>query len=93
MDSHIRAGMEVSSPYDALIAKLIAHGADRTEALRRMEIALSETVIEGIKTNIDLHRMILRDNHVRGEVPTIHHLEYLLKQRKTSLSLEGTPNG
>ena len=78
VDSHVRAGAEVSSSYDAMIGKLIAHGADRDEALRRMEIALSETVVEGIRTNREVHRMILRDDVVRRGGPTIHHLEHLL---------------
>ncbi|MFT4069129.1 acetyl-CoA carboxylase biotin carboxylase subunit [Paraburkholderia sp.] len=93
VDSHIRAGVAIPSSYDAMIAKLIAHGTDRDEALRRMEIALSETVIEGIKTNKDFHRMILTDDHVRSGGPTIHHLENLLKRTEMSLSPKGTPNG
>jgi acetyl-CoA carboxylase, biotin carboxylase subunit len=81
VDSHMRAGVEVCSSYDAMIAKLIAHGADRDEAIRRMDIALSEMVIEGIKTNKDFHRMILSDSHVRDGAASIHHLENLLSQK------------
>ena len=83
VDSHMRAGATVPSSYDAMIAKLIAYGHDRDEALRRMEIALSETLVEGVKTNKDLHMAILKDPDVLAGGPTIHHLEKLLKERQT----------
>lgn len=61
LDSAAFAGWRVPPHYDSLIAKLIAWGRDRDEALSRMERALSEFVIEGIKTNIPFHRKVLRD--------------------------------
>ncbi len=70
------------SNYDSLIGKVIAYGANRDQAIRRMRIALSEMVIEGIQTNIPLHQEFLLDNHViRGGV-NIHYLEQKLAQQK-----------
>jgi acetyl-CoA carboxylase biotin carboxylase subunit len=57
--------------YDSLIAKVIAHGRTREEAIQRMEVALSEYKISGIKTNIPLHQMILRDpDFLAGNIHT-----------------------
>jgi acetyl-CoA carboxylase biotin carboxylase subunit len=82
VDTHIYQGYTVPSHYDSLIGKLIAYGADRGQAIRRMRIALSEMVIEGIQTNIPLHQELLLDNHViRGGV-NIHYLEQKLAQQK-----------
>jgi len=61
VDSMAYAGMTVSPYYDSLIAKLIAYGADRAEAIRRMERALDMFMIEGIETTIPLHKKILQD--------------------------------
>jgi acetyl-CoA carboxylase biotin carboxylase subunit len=61
----------VSSYYDSLVAKLIAHGKDREEAIARMKRALSMFVIEGISTTISLHEEILNDAHfVAGDFNT-----------------------
>ncbi|MFT4015078.1 MAG: acetyl-CoA carboxylase biotin carboxylase subunit [Paracoccus sp. (in: a-proteobacteria)] len=78
IDTHMVQGDVVPPSYDAMIGKLIAHGIDRTDALRRMEGALAETVIEGIRTNILFHRRLLQDPKVREGGPTIHHLEAFL---------------
>jgi acetyl-CoA carboxylase biotin carboxylase subunit len=68
--------------YDSLVCKLIAYGEDRDQAIRRMRIALSEMVIEGIQTNIPLHQELLLDTRViRGGV-NIHYLEQKLAQHK-----------
>jgi acetyl-CoA carboxylase biotin carboxylase subunit len=80
IDSHIASGDAVSPHYDSLLAKLIVHGADREEAMRRMQTALSEMRVEGISTNIALHREILQDAAFRGGGVTIHHLERRLAQ-------------
>ena len=61
VDTAIEAGGEIPSQYDSLIAKLIAHGRTREEALVRMRRALEECLIEGIKTTIPLHRRIFDD--------------------------------
>jgi acetyl-CoA carboxylase biotin carboxylase subunit len=82
VDTHIYQGYVVPSNYDSLIGKVIAYGANRDQAIRRMRIALSEMVIEGIQTNIPLHQELLLDNRViRGGV-NIHYLEQKLAQQK-----------
>ncbi len=75
MDSHIYNGYRVPPHYDSLIGKLIAHGENRAAALARMRTALAEMVVEGIKTNIPLHRRLLNDAaFIEGGVD-IHYLE------------------
>ncbi len=75
VDSHVYNNYIVPPYYDSLIAKLIVHGSDRSEAIARMRSALHEMVVDGIKTNIPLHRRILKDGGFqRGDV-TIHYLE------------------
>jgi acetyl-CoA carboxylase biotin carboxylase subunit len=81
IDSHITRGDVVSPYYDSLLAKLIVHGATRNEALKRAETALSEMMVEGISTNIALHREILQDDAFRAGGVTIHHLEKRLSQK------------
>ncbi len=75
VDSHIYGGYTVPPHYDSLIGKLITHGEDRATAIARMETALTETLIEGIKTNIPLHRRILEDANFRAGQTNIHYLE------------------
>ncbi|MFA7655802.1 acetyl-CoA carboxylase biotin carboxylase subunit [Acidithiobacillus thiooxidans] len=78
VDSHIYAGYRVPPFYDSMIGKIIAYGNDREEAQMRMRSALRETSIEGIQTNILLHRRILEEaQYAAGEV-NIHYLEALL---------------
>jgi len=75
VDSHIYNSYFVPPYYDSLIAKLIAYGADRSEAMARMRSALREMVVDGIKTNIPLHERIFEDaDFARGDV-NIHFLE------------------
>jgi acetyl-CoA carboxylase biotin carboxylase subunit len=82
VDSHIYQGYSVPPNYDSLIGKVIAYGADRDQAIRRMRIALSEMAVEGIQTNIPLHQELLLDSRViRGGV-NIHYLEQKLAQQK-----------
>jgi acetyl-CoA carboxylase biotin carboxylase subunit len=81
VDSHIYSGYRVPSQYDSLIGKLIAHGENRATALARMRTALAELVIEGIKTNIPLHRRILGDTGFIDGGMNIHYLEHLLGLR------------
>ncbi len=61
VDSHLMPGYVVPSHYDSLIAKIIVHGHDRGEAIARMQRALSETVIEGVKTTLPYHLKLLAD--------------------------------
>jgi acetyl-CoA carboxylase biotin carboxylase subunit len=80
VDSHIACGDVVSPHYDSLIAKLVVHGANRQDALKRAQTALSEMTVESISTNIALHREILQDDAFRAGGVTIHHLEKRLAQ-------------
>ena len=75
VDSHIYNNYLVPPFYDSLIAKLVAHGSSRDEAIARMRSALSEMVVEGIKTNLPLHREIMSDDGFNNVEFTIHHLE------------------
>jgi len=66
VDSGIRAGMVVGTDYDPMLAKVIAFGADREEALRRLHAALGETTVFGVTTNIAFLRALLDDPDVRA---------------------------
>jgi acetyl-CoA carboxylase biotin carboxylase subunit len=74
-DSHIYNGYTVPPYYDSMIGKLIAHGETRDVAMARMRTALSEMVIEGIKTNIPLQARIMRDAAFATGGVNIHYLE------------------
>ena len=81
VDSHIYDGYRVPSHYDSLIGKLIAHGEDRQTAIARMRMALDEMVLNGIKSNIALHKWLLLDpGFVKGGF-NIHYLEKRLSER------------
>ena len=75
VDSHIYAGYTVPPYYDSLIGKLICHAETRGAALKRMENALMEMVIEGIETNVPLHRDLVADAAFIGGGTDIHYLE------------------
>ena len=75
VDSHIYNGYSVPPHYDSLLGKLITHGSDRESALLRMKTALDEMVVEGIKTNIELHADLVRDPAVKEGGVDIHYLE------------------
>ena len=71
LDTYAHAGCTVSPFYDSLVAKVIAHGRDRSEAIARMRRALDMAVIEGIETTIPLHQAILKDPaFIAGEFDT-----------------------
>ncbi|MHA7835106.1 MAG: acetyl-CoA carboxylase biotin carboxylase subunit, partial [Algiphilus sp.] len=78
MDSHIYTGYKVPPHYDSMIGKLICHGETREIAIERSRSALSELVIEGIKTNTPLHQQILRDPTFRAGKHNIHYLQHLI---------------
>ncbi len=80
VDTHVYAGYTVPPNYDSMIGKLIAYGATREQAVRRMRIALSEMVIEGIQTNIPLHLELLHDSRFMRGGTSIHYLEQKLAQ-------------
>ncbi|MDH5353385.1 MAG: acetyl-CoA carboxylase biotin carboxylase subunit, partial [Gammaproteobacteria bacterium] len=75
MDSHIYNGYTVPPYYDSMIGKLITYGNTRESAIARMKGALSEIVIDGIKTNIALQQNILNDNNFAKGGANIHYLE------------------
>lgn len=80
VDSHLYSGYTVPPYYDSLIAKIIAFGPDRETALRRMNNALDELVVEGIKTNTNLHKELVNDSEVRIGGMNIHYLESKLAE-------------
>jgi acetyl-CoA carboxylase, biotin carboxylase subunit len=80
VDSHAGAGYRVSPYYDSMIAKLIVHGDTREDALGRLRIALDEMQVEGIATNLALHRRLVRDHAFIAGCVDIHHLEQRLRE-------------
>lgn len=82
VDSHVYQTYLVPSYYDSMIGKLIAYGADRNQAIARMKVALSEMVVEGIKTNIPLHQELMSDPAFVAGGTSIHYLEHKLAERK-----------
>ncbi|BEG77622.1 acetyl-CoA carboxylase biotin carboxylase subunit [Achromobacter sp. SIMBA_011] len=81
IDSHAFNGYFVPPNYDSMIAKVITYGDTRDQALARMRTALSEMVVEGISTNIPLHRELLQDARFIEGGTSIHYLENKLAQR------------
>jgi acetyl-CoA carboxylase biotin carboxylase subunit len=75
VDSHVYQNYNVPSNYDSMIGKLITYGATRDQAIARMRIALSEMIVEGIKTNIPLHQDLLTDQAFLDGGQSIHYLE------------------
>lgn len=79
-DSHLYSSYTVPPNYDSMIGKLIAYGETRADAINRMRNALDEIVIDGIKTNVELHQRILRDKEFIQGGTNIHYLEKMLKE-------------
>jgi acetyl-CoA carboxylase biotin carboxylase subunit len=75
IESHIYSGYKVPPYYDSMIGKIITHGATRDAAFARMRTALTETVIEGIKTNVPLHQEIFQHAAFQAGGTDIHYLE------------------
>jgi len=84
VDSHVYANYMVPPNYDSMIGKVIAYGADRNQAIARMRIALSEMIVEGIQTNLPLHRQLMDDTHFIDGGTSIHYLEHKLAARKNA---------
>ncbi|SFM36823.1 acetyl-CoA carboxylase biotin carboxylase subunit [Nitrosomonas communis] len=78
VDSHVYHNYMVPPYYDSMIGKIIAYGDDRDQTIARMRIALSEMVVDGIKTNIPLHLDLLSDTHFLNGGVSIHYLEHKL---------------
>jgi acetyl-CoA/propionyl-CoA carboxylase, biotin carboxylase, biotin carboxyl carrier protein len=71
VDSSLLAGIVVGSDYDPMLSKVIAHGADRDEALAKLDQALAQTAVLGVQTNIEFLRFLLADERVRaGDLDT-----------------------
>ena len=84
MDTHLYDGYKVPPNYDAMIAKLISHGPDRATAIARMRVALSELVIDGVKTNIPLQQQNMLDQMFQVGGFNIHYLERRLAEARKS---------
>jgi acetyl-CoA carboxylase biotin carboxylase subunit len=80
LDSHLYTGYVVPPYYDSMVGKLIAYGQTRTSALARMRTALDEIVIDGIETNVPLHRRLLNDPAFQRGGTSIHYLEQKLER-------------
>jgi acetyl-CoA carboxylase biotin carboxylase subunit len=84
VDSHAYANYFVPPNYDSMIGKVISYGGDRAQALARMRIALSEMVVEGILTNLPLHRQLMDDTRFIAGGTSIHYLEKKLAALKNA---------
>jgi acetyl-CoA carboxylase biotin carboxylase subunit len=82
VDSHVYDGYTVPPNYDSMIGKIIVRGEDRNTTIKRMRLALAETVVSGIKTNIALQQMIMQDQGFVAGGKNIHYLEKLLEKDK-----------
>ena len=82
VDSHVYTNYFVPPNYDSMIGKVIVHGDSRDQALARMRSALGETVVEGIQTNIPLHRELFLDANFLVGGTNIHYLEKWLEAHK-----------
>ncbi|MDD2716420.1 MAG: acetyl-CoA carboxylase biotin carboxylase subunit [Candidatus Wallbacteria bacterium] len=84
VESSCFTGAEVTPKFDSMIAKIITHGRDRAEALKKMEIALSETRVEGISTNISFLKSVLRDTEFKSGCYFTNFLNEFLNKRDQS---------
>ncbi|NBS72901.1 MAG: acetyl-CoA carboxylase biotin carboxylase subunit [Betaproteobacteria bacterium] len=82
VDSHVYTNYFVPPNYDSMIGKIIVYADTREQAILRMRTALSETVVEGIQTNIPLHREIMVDSKFMSGGTNIHYLEEWLATHK-----------
>ena len=81
VDTHVSVGATIPAGYDSLIGKVIAHGADRQEALARARSALAELRVDGVASNVPLHRELLADPGFCDGSVSIHYLEGWLETR------------
>jgi len=82
VDSHAYTNYFVPPYYDSMIGKIIVYGDNRDQALARMRTALAETLVEGINTNIPLHRELMNDAKFEAGGTNIHYLEEWLAAHK-----------
>ncbi len=83
VDSHIYDGYRVPPNYDSMIGKIISHAETRNMAIARMCVALDEMVLNGVNTNVPLHKWLLRDRGIVRGGFNIHYLEKRLEQRQS----------
>jgi acetyl-CoA carboxylase biotin carboxylase subunit len=88
IDSHVYQGYKVTPYYDSMLGKIIAHGKDRAQAIARMRRALDETVVEGIRTNVPLHRWLLKQQAFTSGRYDTHFLEANLDREAVLAELE-----
>jgi acetyl-CoA carboxylase biotin carboxylase subunit len=87
VDTHIDSGSQIPPFYDSLMAKIIAHGPDRSSALERLRRAISETQIDGVANNVSFNAALLADpEFARGGVDTSYVPRFLERQRMTQES-------
>ncbi|MEJ8474256.1 acetyl-CoA carboxylase biotin carboxylase subunit [Roseibium algae] len=84
VDTHATAGMTISPFYDSMIGKVITYGKTRGEAIARARSALAEMQVEGVLTNIPLHRQIMDETEFCAGGVSIHHMEHWLKTREAN---------
>lgn len=82
VDSHVYTNYFVPPNYDSMVGKIIVHGDTRAQAMARMQTALGETLVEGISTNIPLHRELLADAKFMEGGTNIHYLEEWMRSHK-----------
>ncbi|MBP9112227.1 MAG: acetyl-CoA carboxylase biotin carboxylase subunit [Polyangiaceae bacterium] len=80
VDSGVYGGWRVPPDYDSMVAKLIVHASTRSEAIGRMRRALDEFIVEGIRTNIPLHKLLLSDNDMIDGTMTTRTIERVLRE-------------
>jgi acetyl-CoA carboxylase, biotin carboxylase subunit len=90
VDTHAYAGYTIPPTYDSMIGKLITYGKDRREALDRMNRALSEYMITGVKTTISFQQAIMQDPNFRRGVYSTGFVEQLLGGARRELIEEKT---
>ncbi|MEY4069944.1 MAG: hypothetical protein RL721_558 [Candidatus Eisenbacteria bacterium] len=82
VDTHVYAGYSIPPYYDSMIGKLIAYGKTRAEAIKRMQIALDEMIVEGVKTTIPFHKLALATEKFQSGDLSTRFVEELLKDRQ-----------
>jgi acetyl-CoA carboxylase biotin carboxylase subunit len=82
MDSHIYDGYRVPPNYDSMIGKIIAFGETREIAIARLRVALDELVLNGVNSNVSLHKWLVRDRGILKGGFNIHYLEKRLEERQ-----------
>lgn len=92
VDSHVYQGYFVPPNYDSMIGKIITYGDTREQAMARMRIALSETVVQGIHTNIPLHQQLLLDAEFIKGGTSIHYLEHKMPEIRALVEAQTVQN-